>query len=132
MSLVQLRRSNTSVPWGFRMNGGTDFGQPLHIQKVTPEGVAYKASLRRGDVIRQICNVPTQGLTHEKAKIEIIRAGNELDFFVERGGMRESQMEALQCTPEQKPSSVYGQTNVHDPSIQSRSFKVIQRSLKLE
>ena len=34
LSLVQLRRSNTSVPWGFRMNGGVDFSQPLYVQKV--------------------------------------------------------------------------------------------------
>jgi len=37
-----------------------------------------------GDVIRQISNAPTRRMTHEQAKMEIIRAGNELDFFVHR------------------------------------------------
>jgi hypothetical protein len=114
------------------MNGGIDFRQPLHVQKVTPDGVAYKAGLRTGDVLRQICTVPTHGMTHEQAKMEIIRAGNELDFFVERGGMSTAQMEEFQYAPEPKTTPAYEQTHVHDPALQSRSLKVIQRSLRME
>ena len=33
--LIRLKRNNTGTPWGFRMNGGTDLGQPLHIAKVS-------------------------------------------------------------------------------------------------
>lgn len=33
--LIRLKRSNTGTPWGFRLNGGTDMGQPLHILKVS-------------------------------------------------------------------------------------------------
>jgi len=48
------------------------------------DSVAFKAGLLAGDVIRQICDAPTRRMTHEQAKMEIIRAGNELDFFVHR------------------------------------------------
>ncbi len=34
-NLIQLRRSETSMPWGFRMNGGAEYGQPLYVQKVS-------------------------------------------------------------------------------------------------
>jgi len=51
---------------------------------VTLDSVAFKAGLVPGDVIRQICDAPTRRMTHEQAKMEIIRAGNELDFFVHR------------------------------------------------
>ncbi|KAK2156683.1 hypothetical protein LSH36_207g02013 [Paralvinella palmiformis] len=82
--LIQLRRRDTSTPWGFRMNGGREFGQPLFIQKVTNHSIAYKCGIRPGDGIVQIGQVPTHGMTHEQAKMEIIRAGNEVDFVVQR------------------------------------------------
>jgi len=50
------------------------------------DSVAFKAGLLPGDVIRQICNATTHRMTHEQAKMEILRAGNELDFFVHRSG----------------------------------------------
>jgi len=54
---------------------------------VIQDSVAFKAGLVPGDVIRQICNAPTRRMTHEQAKMEIIRAGNELDFFVHRSAL---------------------------------------------
>jgi len=32
--LVQLRRMETSQPWGFRLRGGTDQGMPLFVEHV--------------------------------------------------------------------------------------------------
>ena len=52
--------------------------------QVTVDGVAWKAGLLSGDVIRQIGGASTHRMTHDQAKMEIIRAGNELDFFVHR------------------------------------------------
>jgi len=57
---------------------------------VTSDGVAFKAGLLPGDVVRQIGNASTHRMTHEQAKMEIIRAGNELDFFVHRSEAAES------------------------------------------
>ena len=31
---AQIVRENVSVPWGFRLQGGTDYGQPLTILRV--------------------------------------------------------------------------------------------------
>ena len=36
--LIRLKRNNTGTAWGFRMNGGTDLGMPLHIAKVSTKG----------------------------------------------------------------------------------------------
>lgn len=141
MSLVQLRRSNTGVSWGFRMNGGVELKQPLHVQKVTPGGVAHRAGLRSGDVIREICRVSTHSMSHEQAKMEIIRAGNELDFFVERNGMPLSpQFEERQFTSDPVPTSlgVYSrQTDVHVTSLPDHVMSpqqtyVVHRSLTLQ
>ena len=57
---------------------------PCVCTQVTVDSVAFKAGLVAGDVIQQICDAPTRRMTHEQAKMEIIRAGNELDFFVHR------------------------------------------------
>ena len=105
MSLqIRLRRHNTSTPWGFRLNGGTEFNQPLFIQRVcnfnkfsgitlkiywpfiqvTPQSIAEKCGLAPGDGVIQIGSVLTDGLTHEEAKMEIIRSGNDLDFTIQR------------------------------------------------
>ena len=32
--MVRLRRNTTSTPWGFRMQGGNEYGAILFIQKV--------------------------------------------------------------------------------------------------
>ena len=40
--------------------------------------------MRAGDGILKIGHVPAVHLDHQQAKMEIIRAGNELDFFVQR------------------------------------------------
>ena len=32
---VQLRRTENSQPWGFRLRGGSDQGIPLHVEHVS-------------------------------------------------------------------------------------------------
>lgn len=34
---VLLQRSDDSIPWGFRIQGGADYGQPLSVQRVSVE-----------------------------------------------------------------------------------------------
>jgi hypothetical protein len=34
METIWLQRSNSEVPWGFRLQGGREFAQPLSVQKV--------------------------------------------------------------------------------------------------
>lgn len=132
--LVQLRRRDSSVQWGFRMNGGRDQGSILYIQKMSRNGVADRSGMRPGDGILKINNVPATYLDHEQAKMEIIRSGNELDFVVQRNAMDVGQHRIRQNQHTPKPrsevdeeSTVYkGYTN---PNVQSRSFKILQESL---
>lgn len=32
---IELKRYNTSQPWGFKMQGGTDVGMPLFVAHVS-------------------------------------------------------------------------------------------------
>lgn len=36
---LQLSRNDRSSPWGFRLQGGKDFGTPLLIQKVSEKTI---------------------------------------------------------------------------------------------
>ncbi|XP_041377706.1 PDZ and LIM domain protein 3-like [Gigantopelta aegis] len=83
--LVKLRRYDTSQPWGFKMQGGADFGLPLFIAQVSPKGIAGTAGLMDGDGILKICRTLVTGWTHDRAKAEMIRTGNDLDLTVQRG-----------------------------------------------
>lgn len=82
---IQLRRPETSVPWGFRLEGGVDLGHPLNIQKVTPGGIAESCGLRPGDIIVRINSADTRFMKHEDAKMEINRSSNDFEMIVERG-----------------------------------------------
>lgn len=82
---IQLRRYDTSQPWGFRMQGGSEYGMPLYIAQVSPKAIAGKAGARNGDAILQICGASCEGWSHAQAKQALIRAGNEVDFVVQRG-----------------------------------------------
>lgn len=82
---LQLRRTQNTQPWGFRLKGGVDQGIPLHAEHVGPNGRAGHAGLRPGDMILSICGNDAQNMTHMQVKQEILRAGNELDLVVQRG-----------------------------------------------
>ncbi|WAQ97657.1 ZASP-like protein [Mya arenaria] len=131
---VRLRRSTTSTPWGFRMQGGHEYGAPLFIQTVNPKSLSARHGLRVGDRLLAICNTEAHRMSHEQAKMEIIRAGNELDLIVQRrpgqpqdipdAGRIHRQQNKHEATEE---STQYrGYTN---PNVQSRSFKILQESL---
>jgi len=58
---------------------------PLFIEKITPGGRAHKAGMNQGDLVVVICGRNVAKFTHDQAKSEILRAGNELDFTLQRG-----------------------------------------------
>ncbi|XP_021348040.1 whirlin-like [Mizuhopecten yessoensis] len=129
--LVQLRRNVSATSWGFSIQGGQEHGTCVFIQKVKPKGIADRSGLRAGDGLEQIGHTPTQYLRHDQAKMEIIRAGNELDLYVRRNAVNiESSGNVL--TPVNayvvEDSTDYrGYTN---PNVQSRSFRILQDSLQ--
>lgn len=87
-SLLQLRRPNTGSPWGFRLQGGVDFSTPLSVQVVQPGSISEQCGLKSGDAILSINGVNTDQLTHEHAKQEIVRAGCDIDFIIQRGAVQ--------------------------------------------
>ncbi|XP_071105875.1 PDZ and LIM domain protein 3-like isoform X2 [Haliotis cracherodii] len=85
---VQLGRPDSGTPWGFRLQGGTDFSTPLSVQVVQPNSVAEHCGLLAGDAILRINAENTDNLTHENAKMEIVRSGNKIDMLVARGAVK--------------------------------------------
>ncbi len=51
---------------------------------MNPRSISEKSGLRPGDGLLFIAGIPAEGMTHDQAKMEILRAGNELDFYVQR------------------------------------------------
>lgn len=134
MSLtIRLRRTNTGTPWGFRLNGGVDLQQPLYIQKVISEGLAYRAGLQPGDGVLQIGEFSTVGATHEQAKMAIIRSGNDLEFTVQRNAVSVEIEESnnndrkAKCVPSDILESGL-RSPVQDPNVQSPSFKLLRET----
>jgi PDZ and LIM domain protein 5/6/7 len=82
--IVYVTRHSSDIPFGFKLQGGADFSIPLSILQVTPGSVSAHAGLQSGDRILQINDVDTSQLDHNKAKMEIYRAGNEVKLLVER------------------------------------------------
>lgn len=35
MEIIWLQRPHENIPWGFRLQGGREFGQPLAVQRVS-------------------------------------------------------------------------------------------------
>ncbi|VEL44346.1 unnamed protein product, partial [Protopolystoma xenopodis] len=81
---VQLRRVDSSTPWGFRLDGGVDVARSLRLQRVTPGGLAERHGLRSGDNVVRINQSDTGWMRHEDAKMEIIRSSNDIDLMIRR------------------------------------------------
>nr|XP_046180274.1 PDZ and LIM domain protein 3-like isoform X1 [Oncorhynchus gorbuscha] len=72
------------APWGFRLNGGKDFNQPLTITRVTPGSKASLANLCPGDIILAIEGVSTECMTHSEAQNKIKDPASQLGLKIER------------------------------------------------
>ncbi|XP_012272676.1 uncharacterized protein LOC105695576 isoform X2 [Orussus abietinus] len=82
---VKLSRFDGS-PWGFRLQGGKDFGTPLIVQKVNGGSPAEAAGLRAGDSVVRVNGTEVFNLRHKDAQDVIVRAGNSFELTVQRGG----------------------------------------------
>ncbi|XP_031779310.1 PDZ and LIM domain protein Zasp isoform X2 [Nasonia vitripennis] len=82
---VKLSRFDGS-PWGFRLQGGKDFGTPLIVQKVNNGSPAEAAGLRAGDAVIRVNSTDMFNLRHKDAQDVIVRAGNNFELTVQRGG----------------------------------------------
>uniref|UniRef100_A0A8W8LVT8 PDZ and LIM domain protein Zasp n=1 Tax=Magallana gigas TaxID=29159 RepID=A0A8W8LVT8_MAGGI len=82
---AKLERVDPTTPWGFRMQGGKEFGIPLTILKVNQGSLAAKCGLQQGDIILKIGSQETTNHKHKEAQDLIIGSGNKLDLLLQRG-----------------------------------------------
>lgn len=82
---IVLYRDGPNTAWGFRLQGGTDVGYPLTVQRVTI-GSPSEGELRQGDIITRIGNKDATLMTHQAAHNAITSAGNNLSLTVSRAG----------------------------------------------
>ncbi|CAF1673317.1 unnamed protein product, partial [Adineta ricciae] len=85
--IIHLEREATDRPWGFRLQGGSDFSIPLSIQLVNPDTPAHAYGLNAGDQVISINGRDVTHVSHQEAKMEITRAGNELQLTVIKGAV---------------------------------------------
>ncbi|GAB1603536.1 PDZ and LIM domain protein 1-like [Argonauta hians] len=132
---IRLRRDENCIQWGFRILGGNDTGMPLQVIKVTPQSLAAKKGLRPGDIILKICKSLVSGMTNEHAKMEILRAGNELDLVIERDFSKVPPKPAPKVKPRPKSCASELDQDLEcfqcfvNPQMQSRSFRILQETL---
>ncbi|XP_046809552.1 PDZ and LIM domain protein Zasp isoform X18 [Lucilia cuprina] len=85
--LLQIKLSRFDAqPWGFRLQGGTDFAAPLLVQKVNGGSLAEQAGLMPGDAVIKINDVDVFNLRHKDAQDIVVRSGNNFVMTVQRGG----------------------------------------------
>ncbi|KAH3861866.1 hypothetical protein DPMN_024819 [Dreissena polymorpha] len=86
METIWLQRPSGDIPWGFRLQGGREFAQPLSVQRVTPGSVAANSnSLAPGDLVLKIGNVNATNITHNEAQEVICGATNILQLTIKKG-----------------------------------------------
>ncbi|CAF1245467.1 unnamed protein product, partial [Didymodactylos carnosus] len=79
---VRLVRDSTEGTWGFGSQGGTEFSIPLSIQLINPNTPAQQSGLAPGDKVLTINRRDATNLSHQEAKMEITRSGNDLELVI--------------------------------------------------
>ncbi|CAH8497563.1 unnamed protein product [Heterobilharzia americana] len=80
---ITLRRASVDSPWGFRVQGGSDYHLQLTICK-TQSGSPSEGVLHSGDAILSINGESARSLSHEEATQKIRSAGTDLQLTVAR------------------------------------------------
>lgn len=83
MKTVYLERVTCDIPWGFRMVGGCDYGQPIVVHKVSGGSIA-SGNLIPGDVLLEVMGLGTDTMTHVEAMQAIKSAGTTLQLSLIR------------------------------------------------
>jgi len=81
---VHLNRENNSEPWGFRLSGGKDQGQPLQISQVVKDSLTQKAGLLPNDFLISVAGGEVYEMTHDQAERAIQKAGDRFTMVIER------------------------------------------------
>ncbi|XP_061888164.1 PDZ and LIM domain protein 5b isoform X1 [Entelurus aequoreus] len=104
-----------AAPWGFRLQGGKDFGVPLTISRLTDGGKAARAKMSVGDVILSINGISTDSMNHLEAQNKIKACAGNLSLTLQRsssaadGGLKDEPQEIIKPVPitHSAPSSTF-------------------------
>ncbi|XP_052686714.1 sorbin and SH3 domain-containing protein 1-like isoform X32 [Crassostrea angulata] len=73
-------------PWGFRIQGGKEFNEPISVAKINPNSKAYVEGIKVGDLIESLNGQKTEGLLHNDVQQLIKIASGELALQLNRSG----------------------------------------------
>lgn len=118
---ILIKRANSSVPFGFKLQGGQDFSVPLSILEITPNSVADVCGLRRGDSILKVNNNETSWMDHNRGKQEIMNAGDQFWLTVERNAVNAYKPQATPLSA-LKPSQPQNMAQYSAPSLVKTSL----------
>nr|XP_057910986.1 PDZ and LIM domain protein 5b isoform X2 [Doryrhamphus excisus] len=96
-----------SAPWGFRLQGGKDFGLPLTVSRLTDGGKAAKAKMSVGDIILSINGISTDSMNHLEAQNKIKSCSGNLSLTLQRaakGSSKDEPQEIIKPVPVTHPA----------------------------
>ncbi|XP_056019306.1 uncharacterized protein LOC125671809 isoform X40 [Ostrea edulis] len=71
-------------PWGFRIQGGKEFNEPISVAKINPNSKAYVEGIKVGDLIESLNGQKTEGLLHSDVQQLIKITSGELALVLQR------------------------------------------------
>lgn len=106
---ILIKRDSCDIPFGFKIQGGRDLSVPLSVLEVTMGSVAAQVGLKPGDAILKINNVDTNWMDHNRAKQELMDAGDAFWLLVERNAVNtfKPQVTPLSALKTRKPVNNY-------------------------
>ncbi|KAM4808334.1 synaptopodin-2 [Rhinophrynus dorsalis] len=123
------------APWGFRLQGGKEVQEPLHVSKVRSPSKASSAGLCEGDEVVSINGTPCSDIPYSEVVALIEKSADKLQMLVKRALNKTSVPEAengeegiasreeytqsttLQIRPAPEPTP--GDQDISDPQDQS-------------
>lgn len=82
----KMELARASNGFGFGLRGGTDHNLPFFVLRLASNGAAAKTGeMRIGDIVEEINQTQTDGLTHQEAISLIKSGGNHLTILLKRG-----------------------------------------------
>lgn len=108
------------------MQGGTDVGMPLFVAHVSPNSIAGQSGLKAGDAILRIGKVDVLGFTHEQARSEMLRCGNEVDLTVQSGIINPPEGADVETD---RPRMSVSDSDTPYQDVTSKTFKMLENEL---
>ncbi|XP_067341268.1 PDZ and LIM domain protein 5b isoform X5 [Channa argus] len=112
------------APWGFRLQGGKDFCQPLTISRLTDGGKAAKAKMTVGDLILSINGIPTVSMNHLEAQNKIKACTDNLSLTLQRPSTSPPKAGLPKSSSPAKVTAPSSHANVPQPSVYNTPFNL--------